>query len=166
MQIHRFSPSVLVIRGAASSSAGIPAGTFGLGNRSPSADRTAGSKRFRGSSQLASDSAHTEYEPDRAHHDRADAEDDQSEIPQRPLVVPECEIEAVQPVEEPALHAVQAMDLGHDPCELRINVYPGLERIVELDAQNRQRRLPAARVIVRIVVLEQLVLDDVKLGRK
>ena len=77
---------------------------------------------------------------------------DHADVPQRPAVVPEAEVEAVQAVVEPALDAVQAMNRRDELAELGIDVDPGLERVVELHAQHGQRGLAVARVVIRVVV--------------
>ena len=49
--------------------------------------------------------------------ERAQAQQDHADVPQRPAVVPKAEVEAVQAVVEPALDAVQAMDRRHELAE-------------------------------------------------
>ena len=82
-----------------------------------------------------------EQQTDAARREAAEQQRDHPDVPQRTPVVPEREVQAVQAVVEPALDAAEPVDLREHLAHFRIDVDPGLGRVVELHAQNRQRRL-------------------------
>ncbi len=52
------------------------------------------------------------------------------------------------------------MDRRDNLPELHVDIDPGFERIVEFHAQHGEWRLPAAGVVVRVVIAKHLLVDD------
>src|SRR5688572_23400114 len=74
-----------------------------------------------------------------AHGDAADAEQYDDGVPEGALVVEEREIEAVEPVVQPSVPAAGPLEARRDHSVPRVQIQPGLLRVVVADAQNRQR---------------------------
>ncbi len=72
----------------------------------------------------------------------------------------------MQAVIEPALETIQPMDRRDNLPELHVDIDPGFERIVEFHAQHGEWRLPAAGVVVRVVIAKHLLVDDLCAARR
>src|SRR5687767_7558223 len=59
--------------------------------------------------QTTDHTLHAQVESDRAGGEPAEAQENHHDVPQRPAVVPEREVEAVQTVEQPALGPIETM---------------------------------------------------------
>ena len=72
-------------------------------------------------SESAHNPLHSKEESNRAGRQPAQAQEDHHDVPQRALVVPESEVEAVQAVPQPALGAIEPMNAADPPsCEKAI----------------------------------------------
>jgi len=85
----------------------------------------------------------------------ADEQQDHTDIPERPLVIPEGKIEAVKTAVQPAFHAAVLVDQAEQFAFLRIHINPAFSRIIKPDAQYRQGQLVIAGIVIIVIVRQQ-----------
>ena len=83
----------------------------------------------------------TDPQPDTAGDQPPQTQSDHTDIPERPTVPPDAEIQTVKPVEQPSFEATPAMRGADDPTHHRVNIDPGTHVIGKLDPEDRQRRI-------------------------
>src|SRR5437667_12507891 len=87
------------------------------------------------------DTSKGHHKTDDAERQSAEAQCNDPDIPQRPLRVPEREIETVKAVVDPALEALTAGELRDEPARCDVDVRPRAILVGELHAHHRERSL-------------------------
>src|SRR6202012_2852885 len=89
--------------------------------------------------QISNESFYAQIQTQGAGRKAAQEEHDHPDVPQGTLAVPEFEVETMQTVVEPALHAAVAVHLRQHFAGAWIDIDPTLHGVAELHAQHRQR---------------------------
>src|SRR5438128_2704346 len=110
--------------------------------------------------RVAFQASESDEQADGARHSTTDAERDDAEVPERPIVVPEREVEGVQAKEHPAIQPSSPSESVQNPARPGIDVEPRPVWIVEFDPQNGQRRVLTASIVIGVVLWQYLRLGD------
>src|SRR6185503_11175222 len=106
----------------------------------------------------APNAADPEIQTETARYESAEQKHDHADVPRRPAVVPERKIETVKAVVQPTLDSIEPMNRREHLAVLRIDIDPSLHRIGKLHSQDRQRRHAAARIIIGVIIRNELLL--------
>ncbi len=116
--------------------------------------------RLADSLQLSSEDSPSQYKGRHAQRRAADHECDDDNIPERPMIVKEWEIQGMKAGIQPPVHPIPAAVSGYDARRFGIDVIARLVGVVHKYEDNWKRPLARAVEVVQIVLIKDAGFDS------